>query len=110
MLESMGGVVDEEGHALGAWIGEFLRHPDRKDVLAKLARSGAAERHVFVPVAWGGAPSPVWSYLATELTRFPDEPPLLPEPVTAVWVTSTHSPHGIRWDGTQWYRFDARPA
>ena len=46
--ERSGGAVAETGCALAGWIGAFLRDPDQQDVLEKLARSSASERHAFV--------------------------------------------------------------
>ena len=109
-LESIGGMVDEEGSAVADWIGSFLRCRAQADVLSKLARSNAAECHVVVPVGWGGAPWPVESYLTDGLDRLPTSIPQLPEPITSVWIASMHATHGVRWDGSKWHRFDARSA
>lgn len=51
-----GGAVDDRGRALPGWVGEFLRDPLRQDVLGKLQRSGAPERHAFLIVTLMGAP------------------------------------------------------
>lgn len=45
-----GGMVADTADAVAIWVDEFLRHPDQRDVLAKLTRSGAVERHAFVIV------------------------------------------------------------
>ena len=109
-LDSIGGMVDEEGRAVADWIGAFLRSTEQADVLTKLARSNAAECHVVVPVGWGGAPWSVESYLTDGLAILPSGSPELPRPVTAAWIVSMHANHGIRWDGAMWHRFDARSA
>lgn len=109
-LDSIGGMVDEEGLAVVDWIGDFLRCKAQADVLSKLAASNASERHVVVPVGWGGAPWQVESYLTDGLSRLPTGVPPLPEPVTSVWIVSVQATHGIRWDGSKWHRFDARSA
>ena len=54
-----GGAVDTQGTAVPEWVGQFLRDPDQEDVLGKLQRSDAAERHAFIFVVLGGAPWPV---------------------------------------------------
>jgi hypothetical protein len=107
-LESIGGMVDEEGRAVPGWIESFLRAEEQSDVLRKLAQSNAAQCHVIVPVGWGGAPWSVESYLTDGLTVLPTEKPHLPDPVTSVWIVSMHATHGIRWDGMEWHTFDAR--
>ena len=62
-MEGTSGWVDSAGSALPQWIEEFLCDPEREDVLFKLRHSGAQERWAFVPVALGGAPWSVESYL-----------------------------------------------
>ena len=59
----------------------------------------AQERWVFVPVALGGAPWSVESYLTGEFEYLPATGPNLPPPVTGIWVTFTFGKHGVRWDG-----------
>jgi len=109
-----GGAIDSTGDSIAPWIGDFLRAPERSDVLAKLERSGAPLREVFVAVTLDGAPWSVVSYLTdvsqTEFT-VPSHDPVLPEPVTGVWITSTLSfgeTVGVRWDGAAWSPFRSR--
>lgn len=45
-----GGVVDSTGSAVPGWVRDFLLDPHLSDVLGKLARSGASERHAFILV------------------------------------------------------------
>ena len=104
-MAGVGGAVDEEGRALPGWVGEFLRDPARADVLTKLGASAATERHVFIPVSFGGAPWLVESYLGTTSEVVPTDAPDLPVPVTAVWLT--YGARGIRWNGKEWLLFDA---
>lgn len=100
------GAIDSRGQSVPGWIEEFLRAPARADVLAKLARAPALERHVFVPVAFKGAPVSVFTYLDTDQKMPPDEAPDLPAPVDQVWIASTFGAKaGVRWDGRQWSRF-----
>lgn len=108
IMPGNGGIVDSRGGAVPAWIGEFLRDPARQDVLLKLQRSGAKERHVFVLAELTGTPWPVESYLIRELDHLPEQSPDLPQPVTGVWIVSTMGRRGLRWDGGAWKLFDAR--
>ncbi|HEU0013092.1 MAG TPA: hypothetical protein VFQ45_05385 [Longimicrobium sp.] len=105
-LTGIGGAVDREGTALPAWIEEFLRAPERADVLSKLESSGAKECHVFVSVAVGGAAWEVESYLGREIETLPASPPDLPPPVSAVWIA--YGENGVRWDGAGWRQFENR--
>jgi hypothetical protein len=107
-MPGIGGAVDEQGRALPEWVGEFLRDPSRRDMLGKLQRSGAPERHAFVMVSFTGAPWAVESYLAGRLEHVPGQAPDLPPPVTGVWVVSGMGHKGVRWDGNRWWIFDIR--
>ncbi len=60
---------------------------------------------MFVPVAFGGAPWPVESYLGRPLEALPGAAPDLPAPVAAVWIT--YGANGLCWDGGRWSAFDA---
>jgi hypothetical protein len=104
-MSGIGGAVDRLGRGVPAWIGEFLRDPQRADVLLKLRRSGAPDCHVFIPVEFGGVPWPVESYLGSELENLPTGAPDLPPPVTVVWIT--YGVNGLRWDGSGWSTFDS---
>lgn len=104
-MEGTGGFVDTAGSTLPQWIEEFLRDPEREDVLFKLNQTSAQERWVFVPVASGGAPWSVESYLTDEFECLPATGPNLPSPVTGIWVASTFSSHGVRWDSAGWRLF-----
>jgi hypothetical protein len=106
LMEGVGGAVDSVGSALPRWIEEFLRDPDREDVLRKLRRTDAKERWVFVPVDLGGAPWSVESYLLNgEFECLPATELNLPSPVTGIWVASTFGTHGVRWDSAGWRAF-----
>ena len=112
MMPGTGGAVDSQGTAVPGWVGQFLRHPDREDVIQKLRRSGAAERLAFIFVVLGGAPLPVEYYFNfTGLDQLPTEAPNLPQPVTGVWIVSVlgqKGQKGLRWNGSAWRRFEAR--
>lgn len=104
-IPGMGGVVDTRGGTVSIWISEFLLSAQCKDVLDKLEKSGATERHVFVIVDFGGVSWPVSSYLSKNIEHLPETKPNLPFPITGVWIASTFGPHGIRWDGSEWRLF-----
>jgi hypothetical protein len=48
--ERVGGAVDSTGSAVPGRVRDFLLDPHQSDVLSKLARSGATERHAFILV------------------------------------------------------------
>ena len=112
-MTGTGGVGDSQGTAVPGWVGQFLRHPDREDVIQKLRRSGAAERHAFIIVYPGGTPFPVEYYFnfTKELDPLPTEAPNLPQPVTGVWIVSVlgqKGQKGLRWNGSAWRLFEVR--
>jgi hypothetical protein len=51
LVAGIGGAVDEQGGAVPDWISRLLRNAKYEDVLRKLDRSGAPEKHAFVFVA-----------------------------------------------------------
>lgn len=104
-MTGTGGAVDPQGRAVPGWIEEFLRAPGQKDVIAKLERSGAVQRHVFVGVSFMGVPWPVESYLGTSTDHLPETSPALPLSLDAVWTM--YGRRGLRWDGFNWTFFDA---
>jgi hypothetical protein len=110
MMTGTGGAVDSEGTAVPGWIGQFLRDPAQEDVLRKLERSDAAEHHAFIFVSLGGAPWEVDYYFnfTEELDPLPAEAPNLPQPVTGVWIVGDLGQKGLRWNGSAWWRFEAR--
>lgn len=73
------------------WCGRFLAHPDRKDVLRKLAETNAIERHAFVIVTLTSE----WAiqHLLSDYRSglLPDQAPDLPSEVTHLWVLGTES-------------------
>jgi len=109
-----GGPIPGSVEPLARWCDEFLRDPAREDVLAKLSVD-VPERHVFIPVAFGGAPHEIQAYLMRDV--FTGSPPEglsdaalnPPDPVTHVWITSSSARVGLRWDGRRWCYFNARP-
>jgi hypothetical protein len=108
------GSSDPSGMSVPPWVSEFLIRSNTSDVLKKLARSLAAERHVFVHVDLRGAPFALWNYLAGPIERTPVSAPSLPDVVDQVWLTTGYvargrSPQGLRWDGESWTTFTWPP-
>jgi hypothetical protein len=107
--ERTGGFVASNGNALAEWIGDFLRASDQQDVLAKLVRSEADERHAFVILpGFTIAPFSVSDLLMRGDAPIPTDEPKLPTAVTDVWLMSTWSTgHGFRWSpDAGWLSFD----
>lgn len=101
-MPGTGGFVDNRGAQLPIWLGDFLREPDKADVLSKLEKSGTKNCHAFVFATFQGVPWPVESYLTGSLTAVPDDPPDLPPPVTEAWVVSGFGDKGLHWNGHKW--------
>ncbi len=102
-MPGWGGGLDNAGVSLPAWIGPWVSDPIRADNLRKLKASGARRREVFIVVTLKGAPWPVESYLMGEMATAPTTPPVLPPPLTGVWVCPTHGRSGVYWDGQRWH-------
>lgn len=107
--ERTGGVVDSTGSAVPGWVRDFLLHPHQSDVLGKLARSSASERHAFILVpGFTCAPFGVVDMLwRDEDDVVPTTSPDLPDEVTHVWLMAFWTiGSGLRWspDGG-WERF-----
>ncbi len=108
--ERTGGVVDSTGSAVTGWVCDFLMDPHQSDVLDKLARSGASERHVFILVpSFSTAPLGVMDMLWRDKDDVvPTLSPELPQQVTHVWLmTFWNVGSGLRWSPDQhWKRFE----
>lgn len=106
--ERSGGIVSESGDPLSKWLGEFLREPGQADVLSKLRRSGADQRHAFVLLpGFSTAPFPVTDILMRSDAALPSRAPDLPAEITHLWAVSTwNSGDGMRWaPEVGWRRF-----
>lgn len=94
-----------------SWLSEFIRGPKLEDVRRKL-QSPCADREAAIFVRYRGAPFRVTSYLA-HLAALPDTAPVLPSPLTGVWVVPEISFHddwaGLRY-GVGGWRAVPRPA
>jgi hypothetical protein len=110
--ERSGGMVPTTGEPVVAWAVDFLAHDDRSDVLRKLARSGAAERHAFLILpGFSTAPFAVADLLMRDDAPVPVEAPDLPHEVTDVWLVSTWSSgHALHWSARKGWQMAAKPA
>lgn len=107
--ERSGGFVSDTGDGLASWVGDFLCQPDQQDVLDKLERSNALERHAFVFLpGFSTAPFSASDLLMRNDAPLPTASPRLPPEVTHVWAVSTWSSGaGFRWSPSGgWTRFN----
>lgn len=107
-VSQVAGFTSASGDTTAAWIGNFLSAPQQADVLRKLARSTARERHAFIFVpAFSSAPFGVTDLLLREDDSVPGAAPILPEEVNHVWLLGTYAVgSGLRWSpDTGWGRF-----
>ena len=107
--ERTGGVVDSTGSAVPGWVRDFLLDPHQSDVLDKLERSRADERHAFILLpGFSTAPFGVVDMLwRDDRNAVPTTRPHLPEQVTHVWLMSFWTVgSGLRWSpDLGWQRF-----
>lgn len=111
-LERSAGVVSPTGDPIAAWVGPFLRD-ERPDVVAKLGRSGAPERHAFVLVpGFTTAPFAVTELLMRPRVALPLAKPDLPAEVTHVWVVGMwYGVEGCFWSPDEgWSAASTPPA
>lgn len=101
-MDGGGGPVSQNGDDVADWIGDFLNSRDKADVVKKLAKSGAKEKHAFIPIVLGGAPWVVESYFFGDM-NLPCIDPKLPEPITGVWVVLNGK--GLRYMKGHWHAF-----
>lgn len=89
--------------ALPGAVSDLLveRHVARR--AAKVAGAGRVdERHLFVAVAEGGLPQPLYQRLSAPLGSLPADPPVVPEGLTHLWLTTEwHGSPLIGWDALQ---------
>ena len=89
LMHGLGGASGYTGEEVSAWLAEFLRAPERADVLAKLARNAAPQKQAFIIATLHGAPWPVFDYFTNDLTACP-APRLIcrsPSPACGLCVT-----------------------
>lgn len=110
--ERTGGLVESTGSAVPGWVRDFLLNPRQSDVLGKLERSDAPERHVFILVpGFSTAPFGVVDMLWQDArSTVPTTRPHLPEQVTHVWLMSFWTVgSGLRWSpDSGWERFERK--
>jgi hypothetical protein len=67
------------------WLGETLASGQLHDVRAKLLKTAAIERHLFVGVTFT-SPGEVFFALSDLESTLPDRPPTLPHEITHLWL------------------------
>ncbi|MEJ5913127.1 hypothetical protein [Pseudokineococcus sp. 1T1Z-3] len=107
--ELTGGIRDAGGAQVAPWVRDFLTAPSQADVLVKLERSGADQRHAFIVLpGFTTAPFAVVDMLMREIDEVaPTTRLVLPDQVTHVWLmTSWVVGSGLRWSPEGgWSRF-----
>ena len=109
--ELVAGYVDASSDGLVAWVSEFVGHASLQDVIEKLASAESGERHVFVIIpVFGTAPFAAIDPLLRRGAATPSDEPLLPPPVTHVWVAHAFSRQVFCWSpSTQWSVYRVPP-
>lgn len=111
--ERTGGYVTSDTGPLLEWIEAVLVSELCQGMRRNLRASDAAERHIFLllPGFTGDADFEVWSPLTHDSIELPRRPPMLPDPVTHVWVASTFDlGAGLRWTpDSGWTTFHKHP-
>ncbi|MEV5266009.1 hypothetical protein [Streptomyces werraensis] len=106
--EKAGGWEAPTGDAFAHWVSGWIGEPKQADNLAKLQRSGADERHLFVILPGHTvAPFAAFDLLMRPAAPLPVTDPVLPREVTHLWAMSTwHAGDGFAWSpGAGWSRF-----
>jgi hypothetical protein len=106
-----GYLLADNGDPLANWLSRWIADPapNQSGNLAKLANSGASERHLFILVpGFTVAPDPIPDLLIEPDAPLPQVAPTLPPEITHLWAMSTwNSGDGFRWsaDGGGWAHF-----
>jgi hypothetical protein len=75
--------------ALPDAVSDLLAEPHVARRAAKVAGAGRVdERHLFVGVAEGGLPQPLYERLNGPLGRLPTDPPAVPDGLTHLWLST----------------------
>ena len=70
-------------------VSDLLVEPHVARRAAKVAGAGRVdERHLFVGIAEGGLPAPLYLRLSAPLGLLPVEPPRVPDGLTHLWLTT----------------------
>ena len=84
-----GALVDPTLTALPDAVSDLLAEPHVARRAAKVAGAGRVdERHLFVGVAEGGLPQPLYERMSAPLGRLPTDPPVVPEGLTHLWLST----------------------
>ncbi|MET8679451.1 hypothetical protein ABZW18_18210 [Streptomyces sp. NPDC004647] len=106
--EKSGGMVADTGDAFAHWVSDWLVEPQQADNLAKLRRSEADERHLFVLLpGFTTAPFVAFDPLMRPDGPLPTVAPVLPDEITHLWAMSTwDTGDGFTWaPHVGWSRF-----
>ncbi|PKG97578.1 hypothetical protein [Paraglaciecola sp. MB-3u-78] len=101
-MDGGGGPINQSSDAFIDWVGSFLSSNNKLDVVEKLRKSCAKEKHAFIPMLLGGAPWEVESYFLGKMP-LPCKEPKLPKPITGVWVLLNGK--GLRYMNGGWHVF-----
>ncbi len=75
--------------ALPDAVSDLLAEPHVARRAAKVAGAGRVdERHLFVGVAEGGLPKPLYERLSAPLGGLPTDPPVVPDGLTHLWLST----------------------
>ena len=75
--------------ALPDAVSDLLAEPHVARRAAKVAGAGRVdERHLFVGVAEGGLPQPLYERLSSPLGALPTEPPVAPDGLSHLWLST----------------------
>ncbi len=97
------GFVDESLSGFAAGLAKAFEKPHVQQHFDKLARSGADERHLFIPLHDSALPFSVSSELVFKETLPPD-PPVVPDSVTHLWLAPAGSPRVLLWSRAEGWR------
>jgi hypothetical protein len=102
--EFTGGMVADNGDPLVEWFDRWVREPQQRHNLDKLAKAHPLETHLFVAFpGFASAPFTVAHLLMRDAPPLPKAAPRLPDGLTHVWLTSFWTTGAIyHWSGTQW--------
>lgn len=106
--DQRGGGAPATADAVAEWVSQWLRRDDQRDNLDKLARSGAAQRHMAILVASvSPAPFAVNYALIDNEVLLPTTALELPDDLTHCWIVSSWSAgRGLVWSSGHWAWFD----
>lgn len=103
------GVVPETGGSLCSWLKDWIADPARERKIAKLLKSLAAEKRLFVFLPGSSeAPLVAADVLMRDGGPLPTRPPRLPDGLTHLWVMSAWSSGNLfAWGSTDgWSRHE----